>query len=716
MSTDSDQIIERLQSDLILAAEIGQSLLEQNTLLSLEKTRLEGEVVKYEQKVEELSKELEEACQRDFKLKQQLRLTSKLDAEDHFRESLEAVEQSKKETESSLSATRRQLRKINTERVALQNTIKDLSSQNEELLDRNSLLQLSLSRQRIHEGNSSVFNSKSRISESTNGAGGGIMNLKSFDNLNYNRDDVRRLSTGSSGLLNVRSNLTGSLTPQLGPKKPKRSHLMNMIISNNDAFSSMGILGTESTSMPNSTTSLVPGQSDDDDDDGDEDDGDGETSEEELKQDEDRTPRATSIRPLPNSNIGMAGGSKATSNNSNLSENQGFQRVLDPVDTSGLSLTAAADKDSNPMLGNMTKSKARRSKSLSRSNEPPSRNEQTAIQLTAMQKENKELRLFIIDLQDNIDIMRRKLDELESIVGLKGLSRSRDELAELNRPVVESRMTQTEEAQGSIPSVNVEKGSDSNLLSNNTSVSLTTEDLNGIEQLKNSMFPLGTAALSLNDITQQPHQQQQSQPKPPQRPKPRGFEFEDVKRKQTTTISSITDLSNTKLNNVDAVTFIMRGGWLLKYTRKGAKHLRYVSVNPFKKTLSWYSRSVGDADPVPKSIVMVKFNEIDDFDDLAIIIHTKDRKYKFEAGSVNEHHLWVMGLNTLFKETTKSDDQALSNARKSLDNLRASHVSLVTNLSARSSSLIWAKGSQPGPLTAEGSTSAVLPRTGSMDI
>ncbi|KAJ3410672.1 hypothetical protein HDV05_003495 [Chytridiales sp. JEL 0842] len=157
------------------------------------------------------------------------------------------------------------------------------------------------------------------------------------------------------------------------------------------------------------------------------------------------------------------------------------------------------------------------------------------------------------------------------------------------------------------------------------------------------------------------------------RPKPRAAMMESIGNLRSKFEPQPT-LSAGQMKDAEAVMFIMKGSWLLKYTRKGGKHLRYVNVHPFKRVLSWHTRAVGSKEANEKSATMQSFEAVDSDGDQYILIMTKERKYRFEAETEEEHAIWVKGLQAILRET--STNNTSSTYMSSLKALSTSLTSL----------------------------------------
>lgn len=109
-------------------------------------------------------------------------------------------------------------------------------------------------------------------------------------------------------------------------------------------------------------------------------------------------------------------------------------------------------------------------------------------------------------------------------------------------------------------------------------------------------------------------------------------------------------VSEKESSGVDCLSEIMKGGWLLKFTRKGAKHLRYVTVNPFKRTINWLGQTRSGEAPIMKSARIVQIAEtrlLDNNPSVLLLATTADRKYTFQAQNEFDHALWLKGLLTI---------------------------------------------------------------------
>jgi hypothetical protein len=63
--------------------------------------------------------------------------------------------------------------------------------------------------------------------------------------------------------------------------------------------------------------------------------------------------------------------------------------------------------------------------------------------------------------------------------------------------------------------------------------------------------------------------------------------LEDFKKWVPIALSAERLAVNRPLESANALTLIMKGSWMMKFTRRGNKHLRFVSVNPLERKLSW---------------------------------------------------------------------------------------------------------------------------------
>ena len=129
------------------------------------------------------------------------------------------------------------------------------------------------------------------------------------------------------------------------------------------------------------------------------------------------------------------------------------------------------------------------------------------------------------------------------------------------------------------------------------------------------------------------------------------------------------------LESVNALTLIMKGSWMWKCTRSGMKHLRFVSVNPLERMMSWTREEGEKANmksgkylcliirrlifktistihivSIKRFLVATRLGVYNERGDFSLAIYSGDRRYVFIAQSYRDHQIWSIGLSMLLKQ------------------------------------------------------------------
>ncbi|KAI8610077.1 hypothetical protein BC830DRAFT_1147390 [Chytriomyces sp. MP71] len=107
-----------------------------------------------------------------------------------------------------------------------------------------------------------------------------------------------------------------------------------------------------------------------------------------------------------------------------------------------------------------------------------------------------------------------------------------------------------------------------------------------------------------------------------------------------------------EMSDKEAIACIKRGSWLIKTTRAGRKHLRFVMVDSFKMEVSWYPQTIKGVLPHLKTVSLISFDIINS---TSIMIRTPKRSIYLETEVQGQLAVWIQGLNALFERLKTVD-------------------------------------------------------------
>ncbi|KAI8618871.1 hypothetical protein BC830DRAFT_1216357 [Chytriomyces sp. MP71] len=109
--------------------------------------------------------------------------------------------------------------------------------------------------------------------------------------------------------------------------------------------------------------------------------------------------------------------------------------------------------------------------------------------------------------------------------------------------------------------------------------------------------------------------------------------------------------------NVNAIICLMTGAFLFKFNRRLTKaERRFVTVNPYIRTISWSKSEPGHARADEVATVYIQAAHVEELSDgrSRIVIKAPHREVVFQCNSAVEHAIWERGLQLVLQNNDKS--------------------------------------------------------------
>ncbi|KAJ3144150.1 hypothetical protein HK101_002786, partial [Irineochytrium annulatum] len=603
--------VERLERDLRMAAEIGTSLLGKNQVLEQELQDSTERCREYEKRMEEVQEECIALDKTNKKLKVQLRKLMRDESESQ-QDTITTLETAKKEAEDALSSALRKLKAIMTEKLSLQKTVGEIMSQNEELTASSKHAKAALSAQ-VLQLNLTVAQLKGELEERRCEMEGWRRRAVEAEQHREEEMEDKRMAPGM--LMSQDSSVTvvgeeneaggrrGALAERVGDLQAERDELLRIVADLQETVSRQEeeLLGQGGGFAAQTFDSFAP-------------------------------------RALPAAAAAAA-----------VTEHASSQTLVETKDVAegGCQTEIEVRAGVSRVLGSYHRVLLRDWKLIRPTSEGAT---QTEGILQRWRRESREE----VEARDEIDEMLSNMSTPLSV------SLNSEDWNEILRYRENGRSVANDDGD-SVLANEVGRRLREASANNDDEVELVPEDENeeeheescGImdafdefedEEFEDSVAPVVTVPLrsrsydiglaDLGDLRRPSFRRPNAER--------RNFSGASIRSNQTQMDSQYRQ---------NAMTKVRKGGMLFKYTRGGKKHLRFVTVDMYQKTISWSVKGLGGMETASKSAPVLRVIERNNEGDLSIIVMSKDRSITFEAQTDEDHFLWIMGMKSLFALT-----------------------------------------------------------------